>query len=278
MRFFVDAVHRRMFYRTLLFIFVASVLLGCAPKKLPPLIFPQSLYPADTYPLHASMDGVIVAIVPHSPGQSMYVDPRKPSLVPDDVPLNILEAGIFPIRVIITNRRDGELVIEPSQIFCLNDDTPYKTYRPKQAVNMVVKSRTFRRAVKGTRVGPLLKSIFGGELLFSAATASVGGAVSGGITGGVGGAAKGVTKKVLARATQYEDALAKLLHDQAETSALRPHILMPGFTTDGIVYCPSTIAVRAVRLTIYDRTNEEPLQILCALPAPTEPMVLPEEE
>ena len=247
---------------------------GCA-KKLPPLIFPQSLYPAESYPMHVSTDGVVVAAVPYVPGVGMNIDPKRPTAAPDDVPLDLLQAGVFPIRLIFTNRRDGEVVIDPSQFFCLSGDTPYKSYPPQRAIGLVVQSDVFKEALKGTSVGPLLRSIFGGEIIFTAATSSVGGVVRGGLIGGASGAATSATRTVMGRANQYKDALTKLLSDQAEMNALKPQTLLPGFTTDGILYCPSTVDVRAIRLTVYDRTNEEPIALLCPLPAPTQPVIPP---
>jgi hypothetical protein len=244
---------------------LTSGLLGCAGKKLPPLIFPKTLYPAESYAMHTAGGGAVVAVVPYAPGQSLYLDPRQPTPPPENVPLNIVEAGVLPVRIILTNRGDGELVVEPSQFFCLSGDTPYKSYPPQRAMALVIGSEAFKQALKGTSVGPLLKSIFGGELLFSAATSSVGGVVRGGLIGGASGAASSATGTALARANQYENALTRLLNDQADADALKSQVLMPGFTTDGILYCPSTVDVRAIRLTLYDRTNERPLSLLSPL-------------
>ncbi|HUJ79959.1 MAG TPA: hypothetical protein VLY45_06565 [Nitrospiria bacterium] len=243
---------------------------SCANKKLPPLIFPQSLYPAEAYPIHTSEDGVIVAAVPYVPGVGMNVDPKHPAIAPDDVPLNVLEAGVQPIRLIFTNRRDGEILIDPTQMFCLNGDTPYKSYPPQRAIGLIVQSDVFKAALKGTSIGPLLKSIFGGELIVSAAESSVGGVVRGGVVGGASGAASSATRTAVERATQYETALTRLLYDQADLAALKTRTLMPGFTSDGVLYCPSNVNVQAIRLTLYDKTNEQPLSLLCPLKPPSE--------
>jgi hypothetical protein len=254
-------------------VLLAGVLIiaGSCARKLPPLIFPQSLYPAESYPIHTSMAGLVVGAVPYVPGVGMNIDPKHPATTPDDAPLNLLEAGVLPIRLILTNRRDGEIVIDPTQFFCLNGDTPYKSYPPQRAVSLVVQSDTFKKALKGTSIGPLLKSIFGGELIFNAATSSVGGVVRGGVTGGASGAATSATGTVMKRANQYENALAKLLYDQAELNALKSQTLLPGFTTDGILYCPSNVGVAAIRLTVYDKTNEQSLSLFCPLESPHTP-------
>jgi hypothetical protein len=112
----------------------------------------------------------------------------------------------------------------------------------------------------------------------SAATGGVGGVASGGISGGASGVAKGATKTALARANQYEEALTQLLYDQANMRALKPHTLLPGFTTDGVVYCPGTVAIRAIHLTAYDRTNEESIALFCPLPEATTPASFPEDD
>jgi hypothetical protein len=260
----------RLATRTALLVGLLIIAGSCA-RKLPPLIFPQSLYPAESYPIHTSVAGFVVGAVPYVPGVGMNIDPKQPTNAPDDVPLNLLEAGVLPIRLILTNRRDGEIMIDPSQFFCLNGNTPYKSYPPQRAVGLVVQSETFKNALKGTSIGPLLKSIFGGELIFNAATSSVGGVVRGGVTGGASGAATSATGTVMKRANQYENALAKLLYEQAEIAALKSQVLLPGFTTDGVLYCPSTVGVQAIRLTVYDRTNEQPLSLFCPLQPPGNP-------
>jgi hypothetical protein len=210
-----------------------------------------------------------MAVVPYVPGVGMNIDPKQPIEAPDDVPLDVLQAGVFPMRIILSNRGNGELVVEPSQFFCLGGTTPYKSYPPQRAVNLIVQSDIFKNALKGTSVGPLLRSIFGGELIFNAATSSVGGVVRGGVIGGASGAATSATSTAMARAYQYENALTKLLNDQMEAGALKSQVLMPGFTTDGILYCPSTVNVQAIRVTLYDRLNEQPLSLLCPLKPPS---------
>lgn len=247
-----------------------GLLISCAGKKLPPLIFPQSLYQADNYPIHVRSAGLLMAVIPYVPGVGMNVDPKRPPPTVDvnEVPLNLLQAGVMPIRVILTNRGDGELAIDPSQFFCLSSETPYKSYPPQRAIGLVVQSDVFKQALKGTSVGPLLRSIFGGELIFNAATSSVGGVVRGGVIGGASGAATSATGTAMARANQYENALTKLLYDQAELAALKPQTLMPGFTTDGVLYCPNTVDLQAIRVMVYDRTNERPLSLLIPLKPP----------
>ncbi|MBI3621757.1 MAG: hypothetical protein HY208_06170 [Nitrospirae bacterium] len=243
--------------------------LGCANKPLPPLVFPQSLYPAEAYPINTSTAGLVMAVVPYVPGVGMNIDPKQPVHAPDDVPLDVLQAGVFPMRIILSNRGDGELVVEPSQFFCLSGTTPYKSYPPQRAVNLIVQSDVFKQALKGTSIGPLLRSIFGGELIFNAATSSVGGVVRGGVIGGASGAATSATGTALSRANQYQNALTKLLNDQMDAGGLKPQVLMPGFTTDGILYCPSTVNVQAIRVTLYDRLNEQSLSLLCPLKLPS---------
>jgi hypothetical protein len=60
--------------------------------------------------------------------------------------------------------------------------------------------------------------------------------------------------------------------------ALKPHTLLPGFTTDGVVYCPGTVPIGALRLTVYDRTKEEPVSLLCPLPDVPAPAVPVEDD
>jgi hypothetical protein len=257
----------RLAARTVLLI-GALILAASCTKKLPPIIFPQSLYPAETYPSHTEIAGLVMAVIPYVPGVGMNIDPKRPLPEPDEVPLNVLEAGVLPIRVILTNHGDGELVVNPSQFLCLSSSAPYKSYPPQRAMGLVVESDVFKKALKGTSIGPLLKSIFGGEMIINAASSSVGGLFRGGLIGGASGGASSATNTAMARANQYENALTKLLYNQAESAAIKPQTLLPGFTTDGVLYCPSTIDIQAIRVTIYDRTNEEPVSLLCPFKPP----------
>ncbi|HTP42552.1 MAG TPA: hypothetical protein VML36_09005, partial [Nitrospiria bacterium] len=94
--------------------------------------------------------------------------------------------------------------------------------------------------------------------------------VRGGVIGGASGAATSATRTAMDRANQYEDALTKLLYDQADMAALKTRTLLPGFTTDGVLYCPSNVNVQAIRMTLYDTTNEQPLSLLCPLKPPSD--------
>lgn len=179
---------------------------GCAAKPLPNIIYPKAIYPIDHYPMSVASEGLTVAAVPFDLGRDIYADPAHQVKKQGGLPLNVLEAGVLPVRLIVWNHSQGELLIDPDQIIGIAGNVSYRTYSPQEAVDRVVQSEIFKEAIKGSQVGPVVRSILGGEIIIAAAKSGVGGAAAGGITGGATGAARGAAGVTLERAQGYEKA------------------------------------------------------------------------
>jgi hypothetical protein len=117
------------------------------------------------------------------------------------------------------------------------------------------------QAIKGSQVGPVIKSILGGEIIIAAAKSGVGGAASGGITGGATGAARGAAGVTLERAQGYEKALVQLITREYTDQAIKRQTLYPGFIADGFVFLPSHSGITELGLQVYDTTAKRPISI-----------------
>lgn len=237
---------------SLLFIAACS-----ATKSLPNLIYPKTIYPISRYPLSAESKGLVVAAVPFTPGQDIYADPMQHADKQAGPALNVLNAGVLPIRLIIWNQTNSEILIDPEQISGMAGDVSYRTYAPQEATDLVVQSQVFRKAIKGSRVGPVVKSLLGGELILEAAKSGVGSAAKGGMTGGATGAAKGAAGVTLERAQSYEKSLIQLITKEYASQAIKRQTLYPGFVIDGLIFLPSQVGIQELLLQAYDLNNQD---------------------
>jgi hypothetical protein len=165
--------------------------------------------------------------------------------------MNVLNAGVLPVRLIVWNNSSGELVLDPAEIMGRADDVSYRPYPPEDAVAVVTGSEEFKNAIKGSQVGPVLQSLLGGEMLVEAVEGGVSGAASGGLTGGASGAATGAAGTGLARARSYEKSLVRLIETEYKDHAITHQTLYPGFTADGLVFLPSRVGITRLDIRLY---------------------------
>ena len=258
-------MHNRLliFFTVLLFL-----TFGCATRPMPTIIYPKAIYPTGHYPMAAESNGLKVSAIPFTPGRDIYADPAKTINDKQENPsLNALEAGILLIRLIVLNETTDEIILDPDQIVGTAGPVSYRTYSPQEAADIVIQSKTFKEAIKGNQVGPVVQSILGGEVFIEAAKSGVGGAASGGITGGATGAAKGTAGVVMDRAYGYEKALTQLITQEYNGQAIKRLTLYPGFITDGLIFLPSQVAIKEVHIQAYDLTVKKSVSLRMALPS-----------
>ena len=111
---------------------------GCAPTTpkatpLPPAIYPAIVYPISHYPFSTNVDGLEIAAIPYVPGKNVFANPSDTTSGVTDTVLNIIDAGVQPIRLIIWNKSSDIIVIDPSQIFGLSNSANYFPYPPEDA-------------------------------------------------------------------------------------------------------------------------------------------------
>lgn len=247
--------------------FLFFLIAGCASRPLPTIIYPKAIYPTDHYPMAADSEGLKVAAIPFAPGRDIYADPAKATDEKQaNPPLNVLEAGVLLIRVIVLNETKDEIIVDPDQIIGVAGAVSYRTYSPQDAAGLVVQSKAFKEAIKGSRVGPVVKSILGGEIFFEAAKGGVGGVASGGITGGATGAARGTAGVVMERAYGYEKALTQLIMQEYNNQAIKLQTLYPNFIADGLIFFPSQAGIAELRIQAYDLTTKKSIVLKMELP------------
>jgi len=237
------------------------LIVGCATKPLPNIIYPKAIYSMSQYPINTELEGLALVAVPFALGRDIYADPAKPTDTQTSLPLNVLEAGLLPIRLIVSNQTGVEIILDPDQIIGIADAVSYRTYSPQEAVDLVVQSQVFKEAIKGSQVGPVVKSILGGEIILEAAKSGVGGVATGGITGGARGAARGAAGVTLERARGYEKALIQLIAREYTDQAIKRQTLYPGFIADGLIFLPSRAGITELGLHAYDATANRPISI-----------------
>lgn len=257
-----------MHNRLLIFLTVLLFLMfGCATKPLPTIIYPKAIYPTDHYPMAAESGGLKVSAIPFAPGRDIYADPAKTiNEKQANSPLNVLEAGVLFIRLIVLNETKDEIILDPDQIIGIAGTVSYRTYSPQDAADLVVQSKVFKEAIKGSQVGPVVKSILGGEVFIEAAKGGVGGVASGGITGGATGAARGTAGVVMDRAYGYEKALTQLITQEYNNQAIKRQTLFPDFITDGLIFFPSQAGITELRIQAYDLTTKKSIILKMVLP------------
>lgn len=242
---------------------VALAVSGCAGKTLPAqgLIKPRLVYPLSLYPERVEMGGLRAVAIAFAPGRDVYSDPRvsaETKTAPhNNGGLNVLEAGVLPVRLLLTNVSGGAMLVDPDQATVLNQDgVLYQVFTPQQAVERVTSSKAFADAIEGSHLGPLLRSVLGGEVLVEAAMGGVSGAASGGVTGGASGVVKGATGTALDRTYGYEKALRRLISREYTEHAFKRDTLYPGYLADGLVFFPAEARGGRLRLPVYDSDSK----------------------
>lgn len=238
--------------------FLASSLWGCVSvKPIPNLIYPRPIYPISRYPMASESAGVKAAIYPFAPGRDVYTDPAKPAERDGGLSLNVLDAGVMPVRLILLNEGEEEILFDPDQIRGMVGEVAFRTYSPQEAVDLVTQSKEFKEAIEGSQVGPVLKSILGGEIFVEAFSGGVSGVASGGITGGASGVAKGAAGVGIGRARQYERGLIQLLTREYTGQQIKRQTLAPGYFADGLIFLPSQVGITEIAIPTYNPSTKK---------------------
>lgn len=252
--------HAKWVYALFYSIFFLSF--GCATTPLPKIIYPKAIYPMNQYPVSAESEGLKIAAIPFGPGRDIYADPSQPLREQSELPLNVLDAGVWPVRVIFLNESGDEIMIDPNQIIGMAGSVSYRTYTPQEAVDLVVQSKVFKDASKDSQIGPVIKSLLGGDIFVGAVKGGVSGITSGGIVGGASGLAQGATSTGMERAQGYEKALIQLITGEYTTKAVQRQTLYPSFITDGLIFLPAKAGIMEIRVQAYDQNSKKAISLL----------------
>jgi hypothetical protein len=229
--------------------FLAASLLACASRS--PLRPQVQAYP-NQFPYSVNFEGLAIAVVPFDGLRDVYSDPADPK--PPKPDFDWLKAGVRPTRIILANESPQAVLVDPSQITCIDTrGVPYQAYAPRQAGDAVVSSEAFRahlrRGLTGALVGGALGAGVGAAL--GAVSSYRGYAASGAAAGAAWGGAWGGAQGLFVGAARSRADLERRVRGLVEARQLPQTVVAPGMTRDGLVFFPA-VPVAAVRLVLAD--------------------------
>ncbi len=248
-----------MTIRKIIFTLLIGVMLiisGCAfrssPQVLPQISYPRAIYPPAHYPFSQENDGLIIAAIPFAPDRDVFADPAGTDTATGEASINVLDAGVHPIRMIIWNMSEYNILIDTDQLFGIAGSTVFLTYPPKNAVDLVINSPVFDEALKGSRVGPMIGALLGGQVFVDVAREGITGLATGGPIAGTARATTGAVNALLSPAYAYEKYLTELISTEYNDLALIPITLYPGNITQGLIFLPSYAGIDRIRIVAYN--------------------------
>jgi hypothetical protein len=228
-------------------VFLAACLLACASRsQLRPKV---QVYPSQ-FPYSVNFKGQVIGVVPFDGRRDVYSDPADPQ--PRKPDFDWLKAGVRPVRIILANEASQPVLVDPSQITCIDTrGVTYKAYGPREAGDAVVSSEVFRahlrRGLAGALVGGALGAGLGAAL--GAATSYGGYAGSAVAVGAAWGGAWGGAQGLFVGVAKSRAELERRVRSLIESQQLQRIVLAPGMTGDGLVFFPA-VPVAAVRLLL----------------------------
>lgn len=216
----------RRFTLTLIFIFLFS---SCAPYQG---VTPRLVIPANSLINKQTKKMVSVGVQPYSySGEG----------------LNYYEAGIFPLLVSLTNNSPHSVYFDPEAIVADSGyGRQYLSYRPQEAIKLVVNSQALQEAAKGAAKGAMVGTVTGtivGLTLAAVLGVDPGesariGAKTGFVGGGAGGGGVAVER------------LKAVVREEINTNGLRASTVNPGMTSTGWLFFPAGMRYKEVRITV----------------------------
>jgi hypothetical protein len=178
------------------------------------------------YPNHVNVDGLIVAIEPL----------RDVEALKQQFGVDLSNADVLPVKLIVKNEGDHEVEIDSTQIFgLLADGTMYNAYQLDQATGRIRHSEIGKEMAVGAAIGAAAGIVAG-----AAAGAAIGAAAGGGsdsvalgaaIGGGVGGVSGGVVG-----ATERGDAISAKIRRELRRLDWGDRVIYPGKLIYGFLF------------------------------------------
>jgi hypothetical protein len=226
---------------------LAVSVLACASRST---LRPRLQASPSQFPYSVNFKGLAIAVVPFDGRRDVYSDPADPK--PPAPDFDWLKAGVRPTRIILANQSPQAVLVDPSQITCIDTrGVVYQAYAPREAGDAVVHSEAFRahlrRGLAGALVGGALGAGVGAAL--GAATSYRGYAASGAATGAAWGGAWGGAQGLIVGASRTPADLERRLRGLIDSRQLRQTVLAPGMTGEGLVFFPA-VPLAAVRLVL----------------------------
>jgi hypothetical protein len=231
----------------ILAVFLATFLLACASR---PQLHPKvQAYPSQ-FPYSVNFKGLAIAVVPFDGVRDVYSDPADPK--PRKPDFDWLKAGVRPTRIILANDSAPPVLVDPSQITCIDPrGVTYRAYGPREAGDAVVSSEVFRAHLRRGLTGALAGGALGAGLgaALGAATSYRGYAASGAAVGAAWGGAWGGAQGLFVGVAKSRAELKRRVRNLIDSQQLKRIVLAPGMTGEGLVFFPA-VPVGAVRLVL----------------------------
>jgi hypothetical protein len=258
----------------ILTVFLASSLLACASRSQ---LRPHVQASPNQFPYSVNVKGLAIAVVPFDGRRDVYSDPADPR--PPRPDFDWLKAGVLPTRIILANESASPVLVDPSQITCIDTrGVAYQAYAPREAADAVVSSEAFRAYLRHGLKSGLVGGALGagvGAALGAASGSYWGRAASGAAWGAAWGGAWGGAQGLIVGAPKSRAELESRVRGLIDSRQLRRTVLGPGMTGDGLVFFPA-VPLQAVRLVLADPDRQATWTVEVevsppAAPAPVSP-------
>jgi hypothetical protein len=248
------------------------VILSCAGVQAPK---PKVQLSPSQYPNSRTFDGVAIAVLLFDPYRDLYADPNDPN--PRKPDFNWFKAGVCPTRFIFSNESQNQIMIDPSQITCVdNKGVTYVPYNAKEAGDAIVSSEAFGSYVRGAVAGAVVGALIGAGL-----GAALGGGLGGrawAARGAAIGAASGGGQGLVLGSVRNRSAMEMKVRSLMISNQLMPKPLSTGMTHEGLIYFPA-VQIQSVRVLLSYAQNSIKAEIPVVMPIQDRPIqeVQPQE-
>jgi outer membrane lipoprotein SlyB len=191
-------------------------------------------------------------------GLQIGFDTLSPSDQVEQFNVDMTNADVVPIRVVVRNDSQDEFYIKAEQIFGRTSNADlYPAYRLDQTIERIRQSEVGKAMASGAVAGVLVGAAIG-----AAAGAAIGGAVDGSSGAGQGaalGAATGGTAGGISGAVGYADAVSRQIAVELRKVDWGNRVVYPGHIEHGFLFMKPGVAYEAIEVLIYNvnqRKNE----------------------
>lgn len=213
---------------------VLIVVGGCGPSFQSNI---TPIRPPSSYPASHQQDGLQIGFDVLSPAEQV-----------EHFGVDMTNADVVPLRVVVRNDGTEEFYVQAEQIFgkTANGDL-YPAYRLDQSVARVRQSELGKAMARGAATGIIV-----GAMVGAAAGAAIGGAVDSPAAGAALGAATGGTAGGLSGASAAADATSRAIKSELRKVDWGNRVIYPGRIEHGFLFLKSGVAYEALEVLLYN--------------------------
>jgi hypothetical protein len=184
-------------------------------------------------------------------GLQVGFDMLSPSDQVEQFNVDMTNADVMPIRVVVRNDSGDEFYIQAEQVFGRTSNADlYPAYRLDQTIDRIRQSEVGKAMASGAVAGILVGAVVG-----AAAGAAIGGAADGGSGAGQGaaiGAATVGTAGGVTGAVSNADAVSRQIASELRKIDWGNRVVYPGHIEHGFLFLKAGVAYEAVEVLIYN--------------------------